>query len=145
MGGTLFKRARRAGVKLNRKVMLSNLDKRPRSITIISWICIAFGSISFLVSLLPYVDPLTVQRIAYLKSHWIVHVARLALVVSGVFMIHGFNWARWLLVVWIVFHVIISLLHSATQVLVHGLLFAVALFFIFRPRASAYFRLHTTH
>jgi hypothetical protein len=57
-----------------------------------------------------------------------------------VFMLYGFNWARWLLVVWIGFHIILSALHSPLQLLVHSLLFAVVLYFLFRPQASAYFR-----
>jgi O-antigen ligase len=57
-----------------------------------------------------------------------------------VFMLYGFNWARWLLVVWIAFHVILSGLHSQFELLVHSLLFAVVLYFLFRPEASAYFR-----
>ena len=116
------------------------MNKRPRSITIISWIFIAFGSIAFLISLMPYVDAFATPRLAYLKAHWMVHLARIVGVVSGVFMLYGFNWARWLLVVWIVFHLILSILHSPIQVLVHGLIFAVILYFIFRPPASAYFR-----
>lgn len=116
------------------------MDKRPRSITVISLIFIVFGCISFLASLLPYVDADSAQRLAYLKAHWIVHVARIVAFVSGVFMFYGLNWARWLLVAWMLFHLILSVLHSPLQVLVHGLLFAVVLYFIFRPRASAYFR-----
>lgn len=116
------------------------MDKRPRSITIISWIFIAFGSIGFLASLLPYVDAPAAQRIAYLNAHWMVHVARALAVICGVFMLYGFNWARWLLVVWIAFHVIISALHSPFELLVHSFLFAVVLYFLFRPQASAYFR-----
>ena len=115
------------------------MDKRPRSITVISWIFIVLGSIAFLSSLLPYFDNDTASRIAYLKAHWIVHVARVVAVVCGVFMQYGFNWARWLLVVWIGFHLVISVLHSPLQLIVHGLLFALVLYFIFRPQASAYF------
>lgn len=116
------------------------MDKRARAITIISWIFIVFGSIAFLTSLLPYFDQAPAERIAYLKAHWIVHVARVVAVVCGVFMLYGFNWARWLLVVWIGFHLIISVLHSPLQLILHGLIFAVVLYFIFRPQASAYFR-----
>jgi hypothetical protein len=119
-------------------------DQRPRSITIISWVFIAFGGIAFLTSLLPYVDPVPVERIAYLKAHWIVHVARIVAVVSGVFMLYGFNWSRWLLVAWIGFHIIISALHSPLQLLLHGLIFAVVLYLVFRPQASAYFRSRST-
>jgi hypothetical protein len=116
------------------------MDKRPRSVTVISWIFIAFGSIGVLASLLPYVDTTPAQRIAELKAHWIVHLARILAVVCGVFMLYGFNWARWLLVVWLGYHIILSLLHSPLQLLVHSLLLAVVLYFLFRPQASAYFR-----
>lgn len=116
------------------------MDNRPRSITIISCLFIAFGSISFFVSLLPYVDMASTQRLAYLQVHWIVHFARLLALVSGAFMLYGFNWARWLLLIWMVFHLIISILHSPLQVLMHGLIFAVLSYFVFRPSASAYFR-----
>ena len=116
------------------------MNKRPRSITVISWIFIALGSIGFLASLLPYVDADSAQRLAYLKGHWVVHVARIIGFVSGLFMLYGFNWARWLLVIWIVFHLIISALHSPWVLLMHILIFAVVLYFIFRPQASTYFR-----
>lgn len=116
------------------------MNKRPRSITVISWIFIAFGSIALLIGLLPNVNTTAAQRIAELKGHWYVHVSRMVMVLGGLFMLYGFNWARWLLVVWLVFHVIISVLHSPFQLLVHSLLFAVVLYFLFRPLASAYFR-----
>jgi hypothetical protein len=116
------------------------MDKRPRSITVISWIFILLGAISFVASLLPYIDADSGQRLAELRSHWMVHLARIAAVVSGVFMLRGFNWARWLLVVWMAFHLIISVLHSILQLLFHGVIFALILYFIFRPVASIYFR-----
>lgn len=116
------------------------MDKGPRSITVISWIFIALGSIGFLASLLPYLDADPAQRIVYLKAHWMVHLARILAVVSGVLMLYGFGWARWLLVVWMGFHIVLSALHSTLQLLMHSLLFAVILYFLFRPQASRYFR-----
>ena len=116
------------------------MNKRPRSITIISWIFIAFGSIALLVGLLPSVNTPATQRIAELKGHWFVHVSRVLMVLGGVFMLYGFNWARLLIVVWIAFHIIIGALHSPLQLLLHTLIFAVILYFLFRPDASEYFR-----
>ena len=55
-------------------------------------------------------------------------------------MLRGFNWARWLLVVWIAYHVILSAFHSPFEAAVHGLLFVIVAYFLFRPQASAYFR-----
>lgn len=68
-----------------------------------------------------------------------VHLVRLASVVAGVFMLRGHNWARWLLVAWMAFHIVLSALHSALQLLIHVAIFSVILFFIFRRPASAYF------
>jgi hypothetical protein len=116
------------------------MNKRPRSITIISWILIVFGSIALLTGLLPNVNITAAQRIAEFNGHWYVHLSRLVMVLSGVFMLYGFNWARWLLVVWLAFHVIIGILHSSFQLLVHSLLLVVVVLFLFRPAASAYFR-----
>ena len=118
------------------------MNKRPLSITIICWIFIVFGAIALLYGLLPSGDTNASQRIAELKGHWYVHVSRIIQVLCGVFMLYGFNWARWLLVVWIAFHIVISILHSPFQLLVHSVLFAVILYFLFRRSASAYFRQH---
>jgi hypothetical protein len=116
------------------------MDKRPRSITIISWLFIIFGTISLLSGLLPFGDVTLAQRIAELKGHWMVHLVRLASIVSGVFMLYGFNWARWLLVAWMAFHIVVSALHSLLQLLIHVSIFSVILYFLFRRQASAYFR-----
>jgi hypothetical protein len=115
------------------------MKQRPRSITIISWIFIIFGSISLLSGLLPFGEITVAQRIAELKGHWMVHLSRILAVVGGVFMLYGRNWARWLIVVWILFHIVISALHSLTQLLIHAVIFTVILYFLFRREASAYF------
>jgi uncharacterized membrane protein len=116
------------------------MNTRPRSITFFSWIFIVFGSLALITGLLPNANTTAAQRIAELSGHWYVHVSRIVMVLSGVFMLYGFNWARWLLVVWLAFHVIIGILHSSFQLLVHSLLLVVVVFFLFRPAASAYFR-----
>ena len=112
---------------------------RPRSITIISWFFLIFGSIALISGLLP-ADSLT---LAQLKGHWMVHLSRLLAIVAGLFMLRGHNWARWLLVAWIAFHIVLSALHSALQLLIHVAIFTVILFFLFRRSASEYFRFHT--
>src|SRR5678816_4132392 len=96
---------------------------RPRSVTIISWIFIIFGSVALLSG---------VVRGAELKSHWYVHLSRLLQIVAGVFMLYGRNWARWLLVAWIAFHIVVSALHSVLFLLMHVAIFSVILFFVFR-------------
>jgi len=121
------------------------MNKRPRSITVISWIFIAVGVISLIGGLLPPSDPVKAQRIAELEAqrpfqHALVHLVHAAAIVGGAFMLRGRNWARWLLVGWIAFHIVISAMHSTFQLIVHSMLFGVVLYFLFLPKASSYFR-----
>lgn len=116
------------------------MNRRPRSITIISWIFLALGSISLVAGILPKVDITFAQRIAELKGHWYVHLSRISEILAGLFMLYGYNWARWLLVVWLGFHVVVGALHSLPHLIVHILLFVVVSYFLFQKQASTYFR-----
>jgi hypothetical protein len=115
------------------------MKDRPLSITIIGWLFMIFGSIALLSGLLPLTGADSAQLIAEFKTHWMVHLSRLAAIVSGLFMLRGHNWARWLLVVWIVFHIVIGALHGWLQLLIHVLIFSVILLFLFRRNASQFF------
>ena len=61
------------------------------------------------------------------------------MIVAGAFMLKGHNWARWLLVLWVTFHIVISALHSMLFLLMHVVIFSVILYFVFRRRSSFYF------
>jgi hypothetical protein len=61
-------------------------------------------------------------------------------VVSGAFMLRGHNWARWLALAWIAFHVILSVFESDHGLAIHGLLSVVIAWILFRPEAARYFR-----
>lgn len=111
------------------------IQPRPRSIAIISWLFIIFNSIA-LVSGLLSTENLT---LAQLKGHWMVHLSRAVGIVAGIFMLRGRNWARWLLVLWMAFHIALSALHSVLQLLMHVAIFTVILYFLFRRQSSSYF------
>ena len=120
------------------------MSKRPRSVTVISWIFIAFGGIALLNSQLPKLPGAEESIAEYRSQHPVLYAVMLAgpivAVVCGVFMLRGHNWARWLLVIWFGYNVIGNVLHSPLKLLLPGLLFGVAVFFLFRPRATAFFR-----
>ncbi len=116
-----------------------NDRSRPLSITIISWIFIIAGCIAFVSGLWPMVNATGAQRVAHFQKHWMVHLLHLAQIVGGVFLLSGHNWARWLLVVWMAVHIVISVLHSLPILLFHVAVFSVILFFLFRRPASAFF------
>jgi hypothetical protein len=67
-------------------------------------------------------------------------LVNLAALVAGGFMLRAANWARWLALAWIGFHVILSLFHSAWELGIHTLVFAGFAYFLFRRQANDYFR-----
>jgi hypothetical protein len=111
------------------------MNKRPRSITVISWIFIAAGA----VGVAYHATEFKAQRPFDTNLLWICFVRFLA-ILCGAFMLRGSNWARWGIVVWLGYHVILSVLHTPFELIAHGLLLTVVLYFLFRPQASAYFR-----
>jgi uncharacterized membrane protein HdeD (DUF308 family) len=116
------------------------VKQRPLSITIISWLFIVFGAIALVAGLWPIVHMNGAQMLADSEKHWMVHLSRSAQIIAGVGLLYAQNWARWLLVFWLAFHVIVGALHSSVQLITHLLFFLVGLFFLFRPAAAAYFR-----
>ena len=55
-------------------------------------------------------------------------------------MLRGCNWARWLALAWIAFHVVLSAFHSLPEFALHAVLCAVFAYFLLRPDAALYFR-----
>ena len=110
------------------------IKTRPLSITIISWLFITAG----VIGLAYHSSEFNAQHPFEHEFGWVCLI-RLIAIISGAFMLRGRNWARWLLLVWIAYHVVLSAFHSVMEFAVHGFLFAVVGYFLFRARASAYF------
>lgn len=111
------------------------MNERPLSVTILSVVLIATGAFGLIFHL----RESTAQRAFDYGIVWISFV-RLIAIVCGVYMLRGRNWARLLSLAWISFHVILSIFHSLVELGLHVAVWAVFAYFLFRPRASAYFR-----
>lgn len=66
-------------------------------------------------------------------------LVRLAAVACGVYLLRGSNWARWLAIGWIAYHVVLSGFDSWFELAIHSLLCIVIAYVLFRPAANAYF------
>jgi hypothetical protein len=111
------------------------MNRRPLSVTVISCLFIAAGIIGFAY----HATEFKPQGQFKYGLVWVCFV-RLLAILSGLFMLRGSNWARWLLLLWIVYHVILSAFHTLSELAMHSLLLVVVAYFLFRPEASAYFR-----
>jgi hypothetical protein len=105
--------------------------KRPFQITFLGWLFIVVGILSTMYHLLK--GPLDRWTVP------IVFVGATA-VVAGVFLLRGARWARWLVLAWLAFHVVVSALNSLLDALPHVVLLLVVGYFLLRPPTSKYFQ-----
>ena len=110
------------------------MNQRPHSVTVISGLFLVAG----VVGLAYHAGEFKTQRRFQYELIWVLFLRVLA-IVSAVFLFRGANWARWLLMMWIAYHLVLSAFHSTSELLVHGLLLAVIAYLLFRRPASEYF------
>jgi uncharacterized membrane protein HdeD (DUF308 family) len=111
------------------------MNKRPISVTVIGWLFIAAGIVGFAYHVTKFK---TKPQFSY-ELVWVC-LLRLLAILAGIFLLRGKNWARWVLLVWIAYHVVLSAFHSLSEVAVHSLLIVVVAYFLLRPKAADYFR-----
>lgn len=109
--------------------------RRPLSVTLVALLLIVAGAVGLVYHAreIDFRQPFHDDTVS-------VELVRVVAIVAGVFLLMGRNWARWLAVAWIGFHVVISVFHSWQQVAMHAVVFAVFAYVLFRPAASRYFR-----
>jgi hypothetical protein len=116
------------------------MKKRPISIIIISLVFIAIGAGGLIKGLWPLVASSARLTNHDLMDSALVGVSGVLALVSGVFMLRRANWARWLCILWMAFHVVISLGHEMSKLVVHSVMLVVLLLVLLWPNANAYFR-----
>jgi hypothetical protein len=113
---------------------IASVTKPPLSVIVVSGLFIVAGSVGLVYHATKFrsISPFPFEVV------WVCLV-RLLAIVCGVFLLRGRNWARWGVIVWLAYHVVLSMFHSALAVVIHTLLLAVITYLLLRPRASAYF------
>ena len=110
------------------------MNKRPLSVTLIGCLFIAAGVVGIVYHAVELKELTTRPEVI------LVLAVRLLAIVGGVLSLNGTNWARWLLLAWIIFHVIISIFHTTAELAMHTILMIVVILALFHPKANAYFR-----
>jgi hypothetical protein len=111
------------------------MNKTPLPVIVIAWLYIAVGAVALAYDLR-----------AFLPRHSFAHdiawisLVHLLAIISGIYMLRGSDWARWLAIAWMAFHVVVGGLDSWFALVVHSLLLAALVYFLFRPQAARYFR-----
>jgi hypothetical protein len=104
--------------------------KRPLPVTVFGCLFILAGT----VGLIYHLGERPLER-----DYLLISAIRVAAVVGGVFLLLGHNWARWLLLAWLAFHVVVSVFHSTQEIVMHLILLLLFAYFLLRPPSSSYF------
>lgn len=104
--------------------------KRPFQITVIALLFIVGGLATLVVPVLK--NPL---------NRWTLPLALLGLIaiVGGIFVYKGRGWARWVVLAWLAFHVVVSALNSLSLAAAHLVLLIAVGYFLLAPPTSRYF------
>jgi hypothetical protein len=61
-------------------------------------------------------------------------------IASGIFLFKGHNWARWFVLAWLAFHVVVAALNSLSTSLAHLVLLIAVAYSLFSQPSSNYFK-----
>jgi hypothetical protein len=115
------------------------MTKRPIPLIIVSVAFIAIGFGSLFKGVWPVVKGGMAIGSHELTDSAIVAVSGIVAMLSGVFMLRGANWARWLCIAWMAFHVVISMLHNPFELVIHAIILVVLVLVLFWGSTSTYF------
>jgi hypothetical protein len=114
--------------------------RRPRPVTLVSWLFIGAGTLG----LVYHGSDVAAAGQLGGEGAWVL-LLRLLAVISGAWILRGANWARWLGIAWMVYHVVLSAFHSASETVAHVVLLAAIAYVLLRRDASAYFASASGH
>jgi uncharacterized membrane protein HdeD (DUF308 family) len=105
--------------------------KRPFQGAMLGWLFIAVGILSTVYHLLKG----SLDR-------WIVPILLVGAIAitAGVFLLRGARWARWLVLAWLAFHLVVSAFNSLSDAMAHLVPLLVVGYVLLGPPTSNYFQ-----
>lgn len=108
-------------------------QNRPVSVAVIAWVYIAVGAIGLVYH----------SSGLWKKGGWsgalMVEMVETAALLSGIFLLRGRNWARWVALAWIAFQVARSVFETGRGLIIHAVFCAVIAWVLLRPAAGRWF------
>jgi hypothetical protein len=114
------------------------MKNRPIPVIIVSILFILTGCIGFAYHIKDFFEP---NDKPY-ELIWVLFIRILA-VVCGLLLFLRINWARWLAVAWLLYHILLSALHSTSELITHIVLLIIVSVLLFLPVSNAYFKIKT--
>jgi hypothetical protein len=116
------------------------MTRRPIPILIVSLGFILIGVGSLLKAVWPLIQEGSAISRHNLMDSGLVLVSGVLALLSGVYMLKKASWARWLCILWMALHVLLSFFHTPFELAVHSAMLIVLLIILCGPSGSRYFR-----
>ena len=111
------------------------MKNRPLAVILVSLLFIITGCVGFVY----HVKDFSELDAKPSELIWILFLRILA-VVCGLLLLFRINWARWLAIAWLAYHILISALNSTTEMIAHIVLLIIVSVLVFLPASSKYFQ-----
>jgi len=115
--------------------MPAPVSKLPKPVVFICWLFITVG----ILGLVYHASEFNVQS-PFETDVLLAILVRTLAIVGGVLLLRGVGWARWLLISWVAYHVILSAMHGVYELIFHSVILVGVTYLLFRPQTLAYFR-----
>jgi hypothetical protein len=112
------------------------MKNRPIPVILVSFLFILTGCIGFIYHVKEFFEP---NNKLY-ELIWVL-VIRILAVVCGLLLFLRINWARWLAVAWLLYHILLSALHSTSEMILHIILLIIVVVLLYLPVSNAYFKI----
>lgn len=109
-----------------------NEKKRPIAVTIVACLYLLVG-VGGLIGHFHEIVPINRDGI-------LIAVTEILAIVAGAFMLRGQNWARWLALAWMAFHVVLSAFPPGVPLIMHCVFLVVIGWALLRRNSGEYFR-----
>jgi hypothetical protein len=115
--------------------------KRPIVVTLLSILFILIGIANTFKAIWPLVGGRTLGISGHeLTDSALVLISAMLALLGGVFMLRGANWGRWLVLIWMALHVVLSIFHKPVELAMHSLILLILILLLMRGSGAAYFR-----
>jgi hypothetical protein len=111
------------------------MKNRPLPVIIVSVLFILVGSVGFAYHLKDFVE----SNDKLYELIWVLFLRILA-VVCGFLLFFRINWARWLAIAWLAYHVVISAFNSTSEMIAHIVFLIIVSILLYLPVSLRYFQ-----
>ena len=110
------------------------MKNRPLPVIIVSILFIIAGSVGFIYHFKEFFEPN-----ASLTELLFIQFVRITAIVCGILLLISVNWARWLAIAWLIYHIMISALNSTSEMIAHIVFLLLIVVLLYLPKSSEFF------